>query len=105
MFTDEAFLPGVAQERYDDFGERVAQVEACIMNEALSHEMLGDWEQARDRYASIPDTSQYYQRALLLVANSHVKQGDKEAAISYYNSILDKTRRCGQPVVGRNQAR
>ena len=90
MFTDEAFLPGVAEERYDDFGERVAQVEACIMNEALSHEMLGDWEQARDRYASIPDTSEYYQRALLLVANSHVKQGDKEAAISYYNSILDK---------------
>ena len=90
MFNDEAFLPGVAEERYDDFGERVAQVEACIMNEALSHEMLGDWEQARDRYASIPDTSEYYQRALLLVANSHVKQGDKEAAISYYNSILDK---------------
>ena len=90
MFNDEAFLPGVAEERYDDFGERVAQVEACIMNEALSHEMLGDWEQARDRYAAIPDTSEYYQRALLLVANSHVKQGDKAAAISYYNSILDK---------------
>jgi tetratricopeptide (TPR) repeat protein len=90
MFNDEAFLPGVAQERYDDFGERVAQVEACIMNEALSHEMLGDWERARDRYASVPETSEYYERALLLVANSHVKQGDKEAAISYYNSILDK---------------
>ena len=90
MFNDEAFLPGVAEERYDDFDKRVAQVEACIMNEALSHEMLGDWEQARDRYASIPDTSEYYQRALLLVANSHVKQGDKAAAISYYNSILDK---------------
>ena len=90
MFNDDAFLPGVAQERYDDFGERVAQVEACIMNEALSHEMLGDWTQARDRYASIPDTSEYYERALLLVANSHVKEGDKEGAISYYNSILDK---------------
>ena len=90
MFNDEAFLPGVAEERYDDFGERIAQVEACVMNEALSHEMLGDWGQARDRYASIPDTSEYYERALLLVANSHVKQGDKDAAISYYNSILDK---------------
>ena len=90
MFNDDAFLPGVAQERYDDFSERVAQVEACIMNEALSHEMLGDWTQARDRYASIPDTSEYYERALLLVANSHVKEGDKEGAISYYNSILDK---------------
>ena len=90
MFTDDAFLPGVAQERYDDFSERVAQVEACIMNEALSHEMLGAWTEARDRYASIPDTSEYYERALLLVANSHVKEGDKEGAINYYNSILDK---------------
>ena len=90
MFNDDAFLPGVAQERYDDFSERVAQVEACIMNEALSHEMLGDWTQARDRYASIPETSEYYERALLLVANSHVKEGDKEGAIDYYNSILDK---------------
>ena len=90
MFNDEAFLPGVAQERYDDFNQRVAQVEACIMNEALSHEMLGDWNKARDRYASIPETSEYYERALLLVANSHVKQGNKEDAIAYYNSILDK---------------
>ena len=90
MFNDDAFLPGVAEERYDDFSERIAQVEACIMNEALSHEMLGDWTQARDRYASIPDTSEYYERALLLVANSHVKEGDEEGAISYYNSILDK---------------
>ena len=90
MFNDDAFLPGVTEERYDDFSERGAQVEACIMNEALSHEMLGDWTQARDRYASIPDTSEYYERALLLVANSHVKEGDKEGAISYYNSILDK---------------
>lgn len=90
MFNDDAFLPGVAEERYDDFGERVAQVEACVMNEALSHEMLGNWGQARDRYASIPETSEYYERALLLVANSHVKEGDKEGAIAYYNSILDK---------------
>ena len=89
-FNDDAFLPGVAEERYDDFSERGAQIEACLMNEALSHEMLGDWTQARDRYASIPETSEYYERALLLVANSHVKEGDKEGAINYYNSILDK---------------
>ncbi len=90
MFNDDAFLPGVAEERYDDFPERIAQVEACIMNEALSHEMLGDWQQARNRYASIPETSEYYERALLLVANSYVKEGDKEGAINYYNSVLDK---------------
>ena len=89
-FNDDAFLPGVAEERYDDFSERIAQVEACVMNEALSHEMLGDWLQARDRYASIPETSEYYERALLLIANSHVKEGDKEGAINYYNTILDK---------------
>ena len=90
MFNDEAFLPGIAEERYDDFSERGAQVEACFMNEALSHEMLGDWLQARERYASIPETSEYYERALLLIANSHVKEGDKEGAINYYNSILDQ---------------
>ena len=89
-FKDDAFLPGVAEERYDDFGERGGQVEACLMNEALSHEMLGDWLQARERYASIPETSEYYERALLLIANSHVKEGDKEGAINYYNTILDK---------------
>ena len=90
MFNDDAFLPGIAEERYDDFSERGAQVEACFMNEALSHEMLGDWLQARERYASIPETSEYYERALLLIANSHVKEGDKEGAINYYNSILEK---------------
>ena len=89
-FNDDAFLPGVAEERYDDFGERIAQVEACLMNEALSHEMLGAWLQARERYASIPETSEYYERALLLIANSHVKEGDKEGAINYYNTILEK---------------
>ena len=90
QFNDNAFLPGVAEERYDDFSERGAQVEACIMNEALSHEMIGNWQQARDRYASILETSEYYERALLLIANSHVKEGDQETAINYYNTILDK---------------
>ena len=89
-FKDDAFLPGVAEERYDDFSERGAQLEACLMNEALSHEMLGDWLQARERYTSIPETSEYYERALLLIANSHVKEGDKDGAITYYNSILEK---------------
>ncbi len=50
--------------------------------------MIG--KQARDRYASIPETSDYYERALLLVANSYVKQGNQDEAINYYNSILDK---------------
>ena len=89
-FKDEAFLPGVAEERYDDFSERGAQVEACLMNEALSHEMLGDWLQARERYASIAETSEYYERALLLIANSYVREGDKDGAIDYYNTILDQ---------------
>ncbi len=88
MFSDEAFLPGISEGRYQDFPERIGQVEACIMNEALSHEMLGSWDVARERYAMILDTSEYYQRALLLIANSYVKQGDKEQAITYYNSIL-----------------
>ena len=87
-FSDEAFLPGISEGRYQDFPERIARVEACIMNEALSHEMLGSWDAARERYAMILDTSEYYQRALLLTANSYVKQGDKDQAITYYNSIL-----------------
>ena len=87
-FSDEAFLPGIDEGRYQDFPERIAQIEACLMNEALSHEMLGAWDEARQRYAMIKDSSEYYQRALLLIANSYVKQGDKEQAITYYNSIL-----------------
>lgn len=87
-FSDEAFLPGISEGRYQDFPDRISQIEACIMNEALSHEMLGAWDAARERYAMIVDTSEYYQRALLLTANSYVKQGDKEQAITYYNSIL-----------------
>jgi len=87
-FSDEAFLPGISEGRYQDFPDRISQIEACIMNEALSHEMLGAWDAARERYAMIVDTSEYYQRALLLTANSYVKQGDKDQAITYYNSIL-----------------
>ncbi len=89
-FSDEAFQPGIADGRYNDFSERISQVEACIMNEALSHEMLGDWETARQRYAMIPEASDYYERALLFTANSYVRQGDKTQAIEYYNTILPK---------------
>lgn len=90
MFSDEAFRPGIEEGRYQDFPERIAQIEACLMNEALSHEMLGAWDAARQRYAMIPEESEYYERALLLAANSYVKQGDKSQAITYYNSIMPK---------------
>lgn len=90
MFSDEAFLPGINEGRYTDFNERVLQVEACLMNEALSHEMLGAWEIARERYAMVPESSEFFERALLLTANSYVKQGDKAQAISYYDSILPR---------------
>ena len=90
IFSDDAFLRGIGAGRYDDFNERVAHVEACIMNKALSHEMLGGWEQARDCYASIPYTSEYYERALLLLADTYVKEGHIDQAINYYNSILYK---------------
>ena len=90
MFSDKAFLPGVNEGRYQDFDERVDHVQACLINEALSHEMLGAWDAARQRYAMILDTSDYYERALLLTANSYVKQGDKTEAINYYDSILTK---------------
>ena len=89
MFKDSAFLPGIEEERYDDFPERVQQVEACTMNQALAHEKLNQWQQARTLYASIPDTSGNYERAQLLVAQSHVKEGNPDEAISVYNSIMD----------------
>ena len=90
MFNDEAFLPGVAQERYDDFSERVAQVEACIMNEALPMKCSVTGRKhatATHLFLTRVNTTN---APLLLVANSHVKEGDKEGAINYYNSILDK---------------
>lgn len=89
-FSDEAFQPGIDEGRYQDFNERKGQIEACLMNEALSHEMLGAWDTARERYAMITETSENYERALLLTANSYVKQGDKPQAITYYDSILLK---------------
>ena len=88
MFSDDAFLPGITDGFYSDFSERIAQIEACLMNEALSHEMLGAWDTARERYTMIPESSEYYHQSLLLAANSYVNQGDKDQAITYYNSIL-----------------
>ncbi len=89
-FSDEAFQPGIEEGRYQDFPERITQIEACLMNEALSHEMLEAWDAARQRYAMIPEESENYERALLLTANSYVRQGDNSQAINYYNSILSK---------------
>ena len=90
MFSDAAFKTGIEEGRYQDFPERISQVEACLMNEALSHEMLGAWDVARQRYAMIPETSDFYERSLLLTADSYVKQGEKSQAITYYDSILPK---------------
>lgn len=89
-FSDDAFQPGIEEGRYNDFSERITQVEACIMNEAHAHEMLGDWDTARQRYAMIPETSDNYESSLLLTANSYVRQGNKTQAIEYYNTILQK---------------
>ena len=88
-FEDSAFLIGVEDGRYDDFAERVEQVEACTMNQALAYEKLGDWGKARELYAAIPDSSGNYEQAQLLIAQSHIKEGNPTAAIDIYNSIMD----------------
>lgn len=88
-FKDSVFLIGVEDGRYDDFAERVEQVEACTMNQALVHEKLDDWGKARELYAAIPDSSGNYEQAQLLIAQSHIKEGNPSAAIDIYNSIMD----------------
>ena len=88
MFKSEAFLPGVEEGRYDDFTERPLQVEACMMNQALAYEKLNQWPKARDLYAAIPGTSENYERAQLLVAQSHIKEGNPAQAVTVYQSIL-----------------
>ena len=87
-FKDSVFLIGVEDGRYDDFAERVEQVEACTMNQALAHEKLDDWGKARELYAAIPDSSGNYEQAQLLIAQSHIKEGNPSAAIDIYNSIM-----------------
>ncbi len=88
-FKDSVFLIGVEDGRYDDFSERGEQVEACTMNQALAYEKLGDWGTARELYAAIPDSSGNYEQAQLLIAQSHIKEGNPGAAIDIYNSIMD----------------
>lgn len=88
-FKDAAFMEGVNQERYDDFPQRPVQVEACMMNQALAHEKLKQWGEARDLYAAIPEASENYQRAQMLVAQSYVNEGNPSGAVAHYQSIME----------------
>ena len=83
------FLAGIEQGRYDDFPQRPMQVEACVMNQALSHEKLNAWGKARELYTEILPESNNYQRAQLLVAQSLVKEGKNSEAVAHYQSIMD----------------
>ena len=62
-FSDDVFLKGVEEGRYNDFAERRSHVEACTMNAALSHLTLGNADQSISHYMSIPNSSQHYQKA------------------------------------------
>ena len=66
-FSDSAFLPGAGKGLYQDFAERVLFVEACIMNAALSHTILSNWDQARKLYKSIPISSEYYEKVQQII--------------------------------------
>ena len=88
-FKDEVFMEGVTQERYDDFPQRPEQVEACMMNQALAHEKLNQWGEARDLYAAIPDTSGNYQRSQMLIAQSYINEGNPSGAVTHYQMIMD----------------
>ncbi|MCY4402560.1 MAG: tetratricopeptide repeat protein [Candidatus Poribacteria bacterium] len=66
-FSDENYLPGVNKGVYKDFPERVPQVEESLMNEARSHKMLGNLDAAWNCYTRIPETSEYYRQAQLLM--------------------------------------
>ena len=83
------FLAGVEQGRYDDFPQRPMQVEACVMNQALSHEKLNAWGKARELYTAILPESDNYQRAQLLIAQSLVKEGKNSEAVAHYQAIMD----------------
>ena len=88
-FKHEAFMGGVEEGRYDDFADRPLQVEACAMNQALAYEKLNQWENARNLYAAIPETSENYERARLLIAQSHIKEGNPSEAVAVYQAIMD----------------
>ena len=88
-FKDEAFLSGVEEGRYDDFADRHRQIEACMMNQALAHERLNQWEQARNLYAATSETSEYYEKSRLLIAQSYIKEGKIGEAVTAYQSMMD----------------
>ena len=83
------FLGGVEEGRYDDFAERPMQIEACVMNQALSYEKLNGWGKARELYEAVLQDSDNYQRAQLLIAQSLVKEGKNSEAVAHYQSIMD----------------
>ena len=88
-FNDEAFLPGVENGRYDDFPERIQQVEAAILNKALVHEKQDEWLIARELYGNIGENSDNYERAQLLIAQSYIEEGNLTEAIDFYGTIMD----------------
>ena len=87
-FKDDAFLGGIEEGRYDDFPERIGQVEGCQLNQALAHEKLEQWPEARELYMVIREDSDNYQRAQLLVAQSYINEGDSQSAIAHYDKIM-----------------
>ncbi len=68
-YSDETFLPGVNNGLYQDFPERIPQVEAALMDEAQSQQMLGNYDAARNCYKRIPENSEYYEQAQLQLEN------------------------------------
>ena len=88
-FKDDAFLTGIEEGRYDDFPERIGQVEGCQLNQALAHEKMEQWGEARALYIAIREDSDNYERAQLLVAQSYINEGDSSAAIEHYAKIMD----------------
>ncbi len=68
-YSDATFLPGVNNGLYQDFPERIPQVEAALMNEAQSQQMLGNYDAARNCYNRIPENSEFYEQAQLQLDN------------------------------------
>ena len=68
-YSDANFLPCVNNGLYQDFPERITQVEAALMDEAQSQEMLGNYDAARNCYMRIPENSEFYEQAQLQLEN------------------------------------
>ncbi len=68
-YSDNAFLPGVSKGLYKDFPKRISYVHASTMNAALSHQLLGNSDKTLELYKSIPESSEYYGKAQLLLQN------------------------------------